>query len=177
MSSPSRATPAEAKEWNWRAAALDLNLPATDGIASLGPPQALDFGLPAFEPLDALTLAADFARLGVVSVPIRAPKIQTRGFVFPAEPARTERTGASALAPPPPIAPAQATPPPAPPTNERVFTRIKPPGDVIKLEDRLHYVLQPPLETIVSRQALHFPFHPFSYQFEGVAFLYPRYAA
>lgn len=176
MSSPSRATSAEAKEWNWRAAGLDLSLPATEGIASLGPPQALDFGLPAFEPPGALTLAAGFARLGVVSVPIRAPKIQTRGFVFPAEPACTERTGASALAPPP-IAPAQAAAPPTSPAGGRQFTRIKPPGDVIKLEDRLRYVLQPPLETIVSRQALHFPFHPFSYQFEGVAFLYPRYAA
>lgn len=176
MSSPSRATSAEAREWNWRETALDLSMLATEGIASLDPPRTVDFGLPAFEPPCALTLAADFPRPGVVSVPIRAPKIQTRGFVFPAEPTRTERAGASAVAPPP-IAPAQASPPTASPTNERVFTRIKPPGDVIKLEDRLHYVLQPPLETIVSRQALHFPFHPFSYQFEGVAFLYPRYAA
>src|SRR6185369_5074806 len=57
------------------------------------------------------------------------------------------------------------------------ITRIKPPGDVIKLEDRLYYVLQPPLETLIQSDALHFPFEPFPYQYQGVAFLYPRYAA
>jgi SNF2 family DNA or RNA helicase len=56
-------------------------------------------------------------------------------------------------------------------------TRIKPPGDVIKLEDRLFYLLQPPLESLLSDAALEFPFPPFPYQFEGVAFLYPRYSA
>jgi SNF2 family DNA or RNA helicase len=57
------------------------------------------------------------------------------------------------------------------------LTRIKPPGDAIKLEDRLYYVLQPPLETLIQSDALHFPFEPFPYQFQGVAFLYPRYSA
>jgi SNF2 family DNA or RNA helicase len=41
----------------------------------------------------------------------------------------------------------------------------------------LYYVLQPPLETIFAGGTLEFPFTPFPYQFEGVAFLYPRYAA
>lgn len=57
------------------------------------------------------------------------------------------------------------------------ITRIKPPGDVIKLEDRLYYVLQPPLESLIQSDALHFPFEPFPYQYQGVAFLYPRYSA
>ncbi len=56
-------------------------------------------------------------------------------------------------------------------------TRIKPPEDVIKLEDRLHYLLQPPLESLFAERSLAFPFVPFSYQLEGVAFLYPRHAA
>lgn len=56
-------------------------------------------------------------------------------------------------------------------------TRIRPPEDVIKLEDRLHYVLQPPLESLLVERSLEFPFVPFSYQLEGVAFLYPRHAA
>ena len=56
-------------------------------------------------------------------------------------------------------------------------TRIKPPGDVIKLEDRLYYVLQPPLESLVKQGSLTFPFVPFPYQFQGVAFLFPRYSA
>jgi len=59
----------------------------------------------------------------------------------------------------------------------RNLTRIKPPGDVIKLEDRLYYVLQPPLESLVKQGSLTFPFEPFNYQFQGIAFLFPRYSA
>ncbi|HRE99971.1 MAG TPA: DEAD/DEAH box helicase [Pirellulaceae bacterium] len=56
-------------------------------------------------------------------------------------------------------------------------TRMKPPTDVIKLQDRLYYLLQPPLESLVSAETIRFPFEPFPYQFEGIAFLYPRHAA
>ncbi len=56
-------------------------------------------------------------------------------------------------------------------------TRIVPPRDLIKLEDRLYFVLQPPLETLVASARLEFPFAPFPYQFEGIAFLFPREAA
>ena len=59
----------------------------------------------------------------------------------------------------------------------RHFTRIRPPDDVIKLEDRLHYLLQPPLESLLADRSLAMPFRPFPFQFEGVAFLYPRHAA
>lgn len=63
----------------------------------------------------------------------------------------------------------QATPP--------RITRMRPPGDLVRLEDRLYYVLQPPLETIVQSAKLTFPFQPFPYQMEGIAFLFPRAAA
>ncbi len=56
-------------------------------------------------------------------------------------------------------------------------TRIRPPEDVIKLEDRLNYLLQPPLEALLSDRELAMPFQPFPFQFEGVAFLFPRHAA
>ncbi len=56
-------------------------------------------------------------------------------------------------------------------------TRIKPPKDTVKLEDRLFYLLQPPLETWLNTESLSFAFPPFDYQFEGVAFLFPRYSA
>jgi len=56
-------------------------------------------------------------------------------------------------------------------------TRIKPPADVIKLEDRLHYLLQPSLESLLAERSLEFPLKPFAYQLEGIAFLYPRHAA
>ncbi len=56
-------------------------------------------------------------------------------------------------------------------------TRIKPPADVIKLADRLHYVLQPSLEMLLAERSLEFPAEPFPFQLEGIAFLYPRHAA
>ncbi len=56
-------------------------------------------------------------------------------------------------------------------------TRILPPSDIIKLQDRLYYLLQPSLETLVQGSQLYFPFEPFPYQLDGVAFLYPRFAA
>jgi hypothetical protein len=56
-------------------------------------------------------------------------------------------------------------------------TRIPPPTDIVKLQDRLYYLLQPPLETIWASSEIHLPCEPFPYQFQGVAFLYPRVAA
>ena len=77
--------------------------------------------------------------------------------------------------------PAAATGPPAarrPPGPRREpATRIRPPGDVIKLEDRLYYLLQPPLETLLDAGNLELPLRPFPFQMEGVAFLYPRHHA
>jgi SNF2 family DNA or RNA helicase len=55
--------------------------------------------------------------------------------------------------------------------------RIRPPEDVVKLADRLEYLLQPPLEMLLAERRLGFPCAPFPFQFEGVAFLYPRVAA
>jgi SNF2 family DNA or RNA helicase len=62
-------------------------------------------------------------------------------------------------------------------TSPPRITRMRPPGDLVRLEDRLYYVLQPPLETIVQSAKLTFPFQPFPYQMEGIAFLFPRAAA
>ncbi len=56
-------------------------------------------------------------------------------------------------------------------------TRIRPPQDIVKLQDRLYYLLQPPLESLVTSGQLTFPCQPFPYQYQGIAFLYPRYAA
>jgi SNF2 family DNA or RNA helicase len=98
------------------------------------------------------------------------------------------------LAPAPPgatafrFAPCEAAPqaePPAgaaqePPARGRLparHTRIRPPDNVIGLRDRLFYLLQPSLETILGGGPLACAGEPFAYQFEGIAFLYPRYAA
>ena len=49
----------------------------------------------------------------------------------------------------------------------RHCTRIKPPGDVIKLADRLHYVLQPSLESLLAEGSLAFPVPPVSVPVRG----------
>ena len=103
-----------------------------------------------------------------IQVPIRRAPIRVRSFEFPE-----------------PCEPDHKEPPPAASTGgtkavaglNKIVTRIRPPEDVIKLEDRLHYLLQPPLESLLSDRELAMPFPPFPFQYEGVAFLYPRHAA
>ncbi|MEZ6075769.1 MAG: SNF2-related protein [Pirellulaceae bacterium] len=62
-------------------------------------------------------------------------------------------------------------------SSQNKRTRIAPPADLVKLEDRLYFVLQPPLEALMSSAQLTFPFDPFPYQMEGIAFLFPRETA
>jgi superfamily II DNA or RNA helicase len=57
------------------------------------------------------------------------------------------------------------------------LTRIKPPATALSIEDRLFYVLQPPLETWLRGQELIMPFEPFPYQYEGIAWLFSQPAA
>ncbi|MDR3108339.1 MAG: DEAD/DEAH box helicase [Planctomycetaceae bacterium] len=51
-------------------------------------------------------------------------------------------------------------------------TRIQVPRDAIKLVDKLSYLLQPPLESILNLPTLELPFEPYPYQKQGIAFLY-----
>jgi SNF2 family DNA or RNA helicase len=125
----------------------------------------LDSGVGGPSALQSTSLA--IAPAGIVSVPLNPPRIKVRQFIFP------QVAKESVLARQP--RPSDAQLPPV--TDQGKTTRIKPPGDIVKLEDRLYYALQPPLEAVVRSQSLDFPFHPFSYQFEGVAFLYARCSA
>ena len=56
-------------------------------------------------------------------------------------------------------------------------TRIRAPRDVVRMEDRLGYLLQPPLESLLADELLELPFTPFDYQLDGIAFLFPRHHA
>jgi SNF2 family DNA or RNA helicase len=115
--------------------------------------------------------------LTVISLPIAPARLRVASYDFPAPGAwasdltvkATEVPGATGVSPVP-ASPESSS------AARRASTHIKPPGDIIKLEDRLFYVLQPPLESLIGG-SLSFPFEPFAYQFAGVAFLYPRYAA
>lgn len=59
----------------------------------------------------------------------------------------------------------------------RKATRIKPPADALSLQDRLFYLLQPPLESWLAGQELIMPFEPFGYQYEGIAWLFASHSA
>ena len=57
------------------------------------------------------------------------------------------------------------------------LTRIRIPHDAVKIQDRLNYILQPPIESILHLPTLDMPFEPFQFQREGVAFLYSAHFA
>lgn len=102
-----------------------------------------------------------------VTIPIRRPPVRVRSFRFPAP-----LDGPDASLVGQNVATCQALA-----VSRNSGTRIAPPADVIKLEDRLHYLLQPPLEALLASHSLGFPRPPFPYQLTGIAFLYPRFAA
>ncbi len=110
-----------------------------------------------------------------VSIPIRLPTLvtQARGFQFPDSarwiPPQTASPDKSAR-------PAAAGESKQKSKPHRKHNRIKPPSDIVKLQDRLYYLLQPPLDLLVGSGQLNFPFDPFPYQLDGMAFLFPRYA-
>ncbi len=115
------------------------------------------------------SLTFDGRIAAAVSLPIVPPKLKTSSYQFaPPGTWRNQVPRTNEPAAPP------SSRPTATPTRR---TRIQPPTDVIKLEDRLFYLLQPSLEALLGDNSLAFPAHPFAYQFEGVAFLYPRYSA
>ena len=57
------------------------------------------------------------------------------------------------------------------------LTRVRVPSDTVKIQDRLNYILQPPIESILHLPTLDMPFEPFQFQREGIAFLYSAHFA
>lgn len=113
------------------------------------------------------TAAAEVAHIPLPSV----PTCRVRGALFPE---RADVFGAPALRPAAGEAGTAGRPDGSPPAAR---TRLRPPSDVVRLEDRLYYLLQPPLECLMSAESLTFPFRPFPYQWDGIAYLYPRHEA
>ena len=115
------------------------------------------------------------APAGVVSSSFPAYRLQTVGCLFP--------EGRASLAPSPvntkvySAETSAAKPQPPAAGTDRNFARLKPPRDLVKLEDRLRLLLQPPLESLLAAESLRFAAQPFAYQLDGIAFLYPRHQA
>jgi SNF2 family DNA or RNA helicase len=110
--------------------------------------------------------------VGVVSTPMSMPRIETVGCSFDSRPSQPQVTKEKKA-----LGTVAATAAPRPTRPDREYTRIRPPRDLVRLEDRLRLLLQPPLESLLSVESLRFPFQPFSFQFDGIAFLYPRQRA
>lgn len=150
---------------------VPTDMPATQSL-QLG---SLDVAL-----RDAWPTLSDAAP-AVASVAMTPPRLQTFGRLLPEGEAVAKREASPPTQSPRIQSPRAASQGPAHPTHNRTHrpprkrqTRIRPPSDVVKLEDRLQYLLQPPLESLLDAQSLQFPFHPFPYQLDGMAFLYPR---
>lgn len=134
--------------------------------------------------VDVLSQAPTNLSVSVVPIKLQSPAPKTIGFSFPEspnfglpaekkeEPAKAKQTAGETAVEGQPGADAHRA---SAPSERR--TRIAPPKDLVKLEDRLYFVLQPPLELMVASAQLTFPFQPFPYQFEGIAFLFPRETA
>ncbi|MCC6493416.1 MAG: DEAD/DEAH box helicase [Pirellulales bacterium] len=158
-----------------RGAQAGDGIAVVDGASLLSPP-ALAVGSAV---LAAGKVGTRGARLEVVapeafSAPLPTYRVRVTGRLLPEGQDALrgrQRTG------PPPAPRLRPTPPlPSHATLSR-WTRIKPPRDVVRLEDRLAYLLQPPLEHLLAAEALAFPYRPFPYQLDGIAYLYPRHEA
>jgi SNF2 family DNA or RNA helicase len=119
---------------------------------------------------------------GVLSSPLASLPINVMSCVFRQAAERESgkqrselQTAAPFRSTPGPSCP--VPPAPGPVLRASTYTRIRPPRDVVKLEDRLRLLLQPPLETLLASQALRFACPPFGYQLDGIAFLYARHEA
>ncbi len=115
-------------------------------------------------------LEFDANGVGVLSTSIAPPRIETVGCVF--ESVAPQKPQDQRPAAPAPLLPVAR---PIRPAGD--YTRIRPPRDLVRLEDRLRLLLQPPLESLLSAESLKFSFQPFSFQLDGIAFLYPRHRA
>jgi hypothetical protein len=140
---------------------------------------------------ECVSVGCSLEDLAAISVPLTFGKLKVVSVIFPAGAAVLEKKEAPSqqklpVADPesedkelllPLITPTEPEPERLELAHLTTCTRIRPPRDVVKLEDRLYFLLQPPLEQIFASATLDFPFKPFKYQFDGVAFLYPRHQA
>ncbi len=128
----------------------------------------------------AIDLTNEALSPAVLSAQIKARKPKVISFQFtdhqwlggPGSQAGSQRNAAS-----PPGCRRLASQVSATPRRAKQHTRIRPPKDVVKLSDRLFFLLQPPLEYLLQDSTLEFPCEPFGYQFAGISFLFARRAA
>ena len=100
------------------------------------------------------------------------PRVTVNGLQFPEPAVAPVSTDFAPLAPAPP-APA-TRPQPVLHTSRNPETRLPVPRTALSVPDRLYYLLQPPLETLLSGQELLMPAEPFPFQYQGIAWLFSQ---
>ena len=129
---------------------------------------------------DSHSLTWEFTHPAAVSVPLNSLGLKTVSCVFPVLPftqaANFPLTTTPADKNTKP-AEAQSLQPSLQKETTASRTKIRAPRDVVKLEDRLFYLLQPTLESQLAHSEMEFPFEPFPYQLDGIAYLFPRQEA
>ena len=106
------------------------------------------------------------------------PKVRTVGLAFPEAvhfetKEKSDDEGLKSIAKPKPKKASGDGQQP----EKKKKTRIQAPPDALTLEDRLFYILQPPLESMLGGQELVMPFEPFPHQYEGIAWLFKEKSA
>lgn len=99
-------------------------------------------------------------------------EVTTTGWRFPAPPAETPPPAKPRLLP---SGAAKGAMPGSVPKQPP--TRLRPAAETVVFKERLLYLLQPPLEDLLTGRQVRLPFRPYPYQLEGIAFLMPRHAA
>jgi SNF2 family DNA or RNA helicase len=156
--------------WSIESAALDSCVVTADRRDFIYLSADGELALPSCEvgiSLDEATLG--FAAAGIFTISIDPPTVRMIGCTFGPLPPESRENSASH---PVPFVPSVKAPPP--PARS---TRIQPSSDIVKLEDRLRILLQPPLESLLAMAELRFASTPFHFQLDGVAFLYARQSA
>ena len=115
------------------------------------------------------SVAVDFEAPRVVTMKLanRPPEISSYIFSSDTEPKSEIRPAGMACKSPGTVRVAKT----------KKATRIRPPRDIVKFSDKLFYLLQPPLESILQSDTLDLPFEPFDFQYSGIAFLFARHHA
>ena len=92
--------------------------------------------------------------------------------------AEAPRSGRPTVSPEPPPSPFGTGSAFVPGTEARPTavhrTRIDVPSNALSISDRLFYLLQPPIESLLSGQELVMPFEPFPFQYHGIAWLFSQ---
>ena len=150
-----------------------LELPKT--VSSSASPQVLSWdGLTLPQPVP-VCLCPEPIEVEQMSLAVSLPRVTVRSYAFHLPPAPPSSRQPRAAAASPPTVKGDQGVETAEPVRPRA--RIKPPGDVVKLSERIFYLLQPDLETILETSELVFPHDPYPFQYEGMAFLAPRHGA